>query len=187
MQKRLLLGLIALFLALAGHDVFFSENVTPVPAPKVFLLKSDFNENGLPTVTRIIDGDTVVVLVDGVAEKVRLIGVDTPETVDPRKPVQCFGKEASAFTNALLSNTIIKLEADPTQGDRDRYGRLLRYVFLEDGTLVNQKIIAEGYGHEYTYRIPYQYQTEFKTAERFARESQKGLWANGACGLQNTK
>ncbi|MEK7568763.1 MAG: thermonuclease family protein [Patescibacteria group bacterium] len=189
MQKRLILGLIAVFLALAGQDVFFGANMVPASTPEVNLdlLKSGFNENGLSIVTRIIDGDTIVVFVDGVSEKVRLIGVDTPETVDPRKPVQCFGEEASAFTRSLLLRAGVRLEMDATQGDRDKYGRLLRYVFLPDGTLVNEEIIAEGYGHEYTYRIPYQYQTEFKTAERSARESQKGLWASGACGLQNTK
>lgn len=192
MRKRLIMGLIVVFLALAGQDVFFSADMALAPTPEVFPLKSDFNKT---TVTRIIDGDTIVVLVDGVSEKVRLIGVDTPETVDPRKSVECFGKEASAFTNSLLlvhgqaANQLIRvrLESDTSQGDRDKYGRLLRYVFLEDGTFVNQKILAEGYGFEYTYRTPYKYRDDFKNAERSARESQKGLWANGACGLQNVK
>lgn len=132
-------------------------------------------------VTRVIDGDTIVIVINGVSEKIRLIGVDTPETVDPRKQVECFGKEASELTKTLLLDTPVILEADPTQGDRDKYGRLLRYVFLEDGTLINEKIISLGYGHEYTYRTPYKYQDEFKDVERSARETQKGLWAPEAC------
>ncbi len=137
--------------------------------------------DGLSPVIRVIDGDTIIVEVDGVQEKIRLIGVDTPEVVDPRKTVQCFGKEASEFTKNILTNARVRLESDPSQGERDRYGRLIRYVFLSDGTLLNKTIIMEGYGHEYTYRLPYRHQTEFKTAERIARESQKGLWAVGAC------
>ncbi len=137
--------------------------------------------DGLSPVIRVIDGDTIIVEVDGVHEKIRLIGVDTPEVVDSRKTVQCFGKEASEFTKNLLANARVRLEGDPSQGDRDRYGRLLRYVFLSDNTLVNKTIIAEGYGHEYTHRTPYLYQTEFKNAELSARENQKGLWSPRAC------
>jgi len=184
MQKRLITGAIVLFLMLAVEDwgAFggaggFGVSPKP-PAPP----KATTPASTSPTVTRIVDGDTIVVLINGASEKVRLIGVDTPETVDPRKDVQCFGKEASAFTKSLLLNKPVRLEADTTQGDRDKYGRLLRYVFLEDETLVNEKIIAEGYGHEYTYRLPYEHQTDFKNAERKARESKKGLWGDGVCG-----
>lgn len=181
--------IILIFLALAAKDWFFGDTlggfVVPTKPPRVSI-ETKSAPNPL-IVTRIVDGDTIVVLINGVSEKVRLIGVDTPETVDPRKPVQCFGKEASRFTENLLLNNAVRLESDASQGDRDKYGRLLRYVFLEDGTLVNKKIISEGYGHEYTYRIPYKHQSDFKNAERIAREAQKGLWALGACALQNTK
>ncbi len=135
----------------------------------------------LPTVIRAVDGDTIVVEINGVDEKIRLIGVDTPEVVDSRKTVECFGKEASIFTRILLTDVRVRLESDATQGDRDRYGRLLRYVFLPDGTFVNKTIIAEGYGHEYTYRVPYRYQADFKIAEQNAREAKKGLWAPDIC------
>ena len=131
-------------------------------------------------VTQVVDGDTIVATIAGVSEKIRLIGVDTPETVDPRKPVQCFGVESSAFTKSLLLNATVRLEADPSQGDRDKYGRLLRYVFLGNIN-ISEEIIAKGYGHEYTYGIPYKYQAEFKNAEQMAREAKKGLWANGVC------
>ncbi len=175
------------FLVLALQDVFLGSNASVLGVAPMSDVPPLPSVPQPPTVTRVVDGDTVVVLINGVSEKIRLIGVDTPETVDPRKKVQCFGKEASGFTKSLLENKTVRLEADASQGDRDKYGRLLRYVFLEDGMLVNKKIISEGYGHEYTYRLPYQYQIDFKNAERIARESQKGLWASGACGLQNAK
>ncbi|MBI2613319.1 MAG: thermonuclease family protein [Candidatus Levybacteria bacterium] len=132
-------------------------------------------------VTKVIDGDTIQVDIYGKNETLRLIGIDTPETVDPRKPVQCFGKEASAKAKSLLSNKSVRLEADPTQGERDKYQRLLRYVFLEDGTNFNKLMISEGYAHEYTYNTPYKYQLEFKQAQKDAEMNKLGLWADNAC------
>ena len=185
MKKRILLGFIAILSAFVAQDEFLNKTTVQnldisthsVPATPPLVA----NKPDTFVATRVVDGDTIIVLIDGVLEKIRIIGVDTPETVDSRKSVQCFGRKASEFTKLLLENKTIWLEDDPTQGDRDKYKRLLRYVFLTDGTLVNQKIISEGYGHEYTYRIPYKYQTEFRSAERNAREYKKGLWADGAC------
>ncbi|MDO8573295.1 MAG: thermonuclease family protein [Candidatus Daviesbacteria bacterium] len=136
-------------------------------------------------VTKVIDGDTIQVVIDNEKETIRLIGIDSPETVDPRKSVQCFGKEASAKAKLLLSDKSVMLESDPTQGERDKYQRLLRYVFLEDGTNFNKLMISEGYAHEYTYNIPYKYQSEFKQAQKEAEENKRGLWADNAC-LTNT-
>jgi len=133
------------------------------------------------SVVRVVDGDTVDVLIDDKTERLRLIGIDTPETLDPRKPVQCFGKEASDRAKSLLSGAKVSLEQDSSQGERDKYGRLLVYVFLEDGTNFNKYMIAEGYAHEYTYRVPYKYQTEFKTTQTEARNSEKGLWSSSSC------
>ncbi len=132
-------------------------------------------------VTTVSDGDTIVVSLGGATERVRLIGVDTPETSHPSRPVECFGREAAAFTREMLSNQTVLLEADPSQGDRDRFNRLLRFVWLPDGRLVNYEIIAQGYGFEYTFRTPYRYQAQFKAAERAAREAQTGLWAPETC------
>jgi micrococcal nuclease len=130
-------------------------------------------------VVKVVDGDTIDVAIDGYTERLRLIGMDTPETVDPRKPVQCFGKEASSKARELLEGKRVRLEADDSQGERDKYQRLLRYVYLEDDTFFNQYMIAEGYAHEYTYQSnPYRHQEEFKIAERQARENKKGLWGN---------
>jgi len=131
-------------------------------------------------VVKIVDGDTVTISRDGKNVTLRLIGLDTPETVDPRKPVQCFGKEASERMKHLLSGKSVRLEKDASQGDLDKYGRLLAYVYVGE-ILVNKYMIAEGYGHEYTYNLPYKYRDDFKQAERNAREKKKGLWADGAC------
>ena len=120
---------------------------------------------------RVVDGDTL--LLDG-DERVRLIGVDTPESVDPRRPVEEFGKEAAAFTRRLAEGRRVRLEFD--QEPRDRYGRTLAYVYLEDGTFLNAEIIRQGYGHAYT-RFPFRYTEEFRSYEREAREQRRGLWA----------
>lgn len=133
-------------------------------------------------VSRVVDGDTIEVKDGtGTISKVRLIGIDTPETVDPRKTVQCFGKEASNRTKVLLEGKTVQLAADPTQDDRDKYARLLRYVSLLDDTDVNLSLIRDGYAHEYTYHVPYQRQAVYKAAQREAESAGRGLWAAGAC------
>ena len=139
----------------------------------------------LYSVIKVIDGDTITVNIDGKIETIRLIGIDSPESVDPRKPVQCFGKEASDKAREVLMGKRITIELDPTQGDKDKYKRLLRFVFLEDGTNFNKLMIEEGYAHEYTYNVPYEYQDEFKVAELNAREEKRGLWADNACSSSN--
>lgn len=182
MFKRFIIWFIVAFILITVQAGFFSNNAPSLENIAEKTVPQTTGSTSTPAiVTRVVDGDTVIVLANGVSEKVRLIGVDTPETVDPRKLVECFGKEASAFTTATLINKNITLESDLTQSDRDKYGRLLRYVFLSDGTLVNKLIIAEGYGHEYTYDVSYKYQSEFKQAQTSANESKKGLWADGAC------
>ncbi|MCB9805794.1 thermonuclease family protein [Candidatus Nomurabacteria bacterium] len=130
-------------------------------------------------VVRIVDGDTVVVFTNNQKTKVRLIGVNTPETVDPRKEVECFGQEASDFLKNILSDKKVELEIDETQGTYDKYERMLAYIFL-NGENINQKIIEEGYGYEYTYSVPYKYQESFKMLEAEAKENKIGLWGE-AC------
>lgn len=132
-------------------------------------------------VVRVVDGDTLAVNINGVAETIRIIGINTPETVDPRKPVECFGKEASDKAKSILEGKKIRLEADPGQGERDKYDRLLKYVFLENGTDFGKIMIEQGFAYEYTYDIPYKYQAEYKEAEKLARDNKRGLWADGVC------
>lgn len=147
--------------------------------------KSDENtvntDETLYDVVKVVDGDTIAINMNGSKETIRLIGIDTPETVDPRKPVQCFGIEASNKAKELLTGKRVRLETDPTQGERDKYNRLLRYVFLEGGTNFSELMIREGYAHEYTYNLPYKYQEQFKQAENEARIAKRGLWADDAC------
>jgi micrococcal nuclease len=137
-------------------------------------------------VVGITDGDTIKVSISGKTETLRLIGMDTPETKDPRKPVQCFGREATSKMQSLVQSKKVRVVNDQTQDTRDRYGRLLAYVFLEDGRNVAYEMIKEGYAHEYTYSVPYKYQSQFKQALEFARENHKGLWAPETCnGVTN--
>ena len=122
------------------------------------------------SVKRVIDGDTLL-LTNG--EKVRLIGVDTPETKHPQKPVQRFGQEAYLFTKRMVEGKEVRLDYDWQR--RDKYGRLLAYVYLLDGTFLNAEIIKQGFGFAYT-RFPFKYLEEFRKYEREARENKRGLW-----------
>ncbi len=124
-------------------------------------------------VARVVDGDTIEL--EGGA-KVRYIGIDTPETVDPRKSAQCYGAEASAKNKELVEGQAVRLEKDVT--DKDRYGRLLRYVYVGD-TFVNQALVEGGYAFSYTYPPDVKYQSEFLAAEQAAQTKDAGLW--GAC------
>ena len=128
-------------------------------------------------VDRVVDGDTVVLDIEGKATTIRLIGLDTPEVVDPKKPIQCYGPEASKEAHTLLEGVEVRLETDPTQGEFDKYGRTLGYLFLSDGTNFDEFMIRRGFGREYTYDKPYKYQAEFKAAELQAQVERIGLWS----------
>lgn len=139
-------------------------------------------------VTEVYDGDTIAVRLNGQIEKIRLIGVDTPETKDPRKPVQCFGREAAEWTKQTLRGRSVKIETDPSQGERDKYGRMLAYVWRDDGLFVNYTLIESGYAHEYTYAgVAYRYQADFRRAEIEAEAGEHGLWAPATCAGDTKK
>jgi micrococcal nuclease len=128
-------------------------------------------------VIRVIDGDTIVVNPN---EKVRLIGVDTPETTHPKKAVQCFGKDAKEFTRSMVERRTIRLVLDESNAARhhkDRYGRSLAYAYFDDGTMLNAELIRRGYAHAYT-RFPFRHVVEFRQLERIARSQAIGLWAS---------
>jgi micrococcal nuclease len=129
------------------------------------------------SVSRIVDGDTIVVKVDGRDEKVRLIGINTPETVDPRKPVECFGKEASNRTKALLPvGTAVTLVSDVEP--RDKYSRTLSYVYrAADNTFINLALVTDGYARMYTFPPNVAHVEEFRIAEKSARTANRGLWS----------
>ncbi len=130
---------------------------------------------GTYQIARFDDGDTVVVKMNGREETIRFIGVDTPETHDPRKQVQCFGLAAAEFTKQQIGTQSIRLETDPLSTNRDRYNRLLRYVYLPDGRLLNAELIKQGYGFAYT-SFPFTKSAEFKAHEVTARQDGRGLW-----------
>ena len=135
--------------------------------------------DGRASVVRVVDGDTVDVRIGGREDTVRLIGIDTPETVDPRSPVECFGEEASNRTKALLpAGTAVRLVADVEA--RDRYDRLLAYVYRDDGTFVNLSLVEDGYASVLTYPPNVAHVDEFTAAAARARDAGRGLW--GACG-----
>lgn len=134
----------------------------PTPTPE---------KHDLVVVSRVIYGDTIR-LASG--EKVRLIGVDTPDTKHPRSPLEPLGRQATEFTRRLLKDKRVWLEYDRQR--RDRYGRTLAYVYLEDGTFLNAEILRRGYGFAYT-RYPCRHADRFHALEREAREGRRGLWA----------
>lgn len=158
---------------------FYFENCEKDPVTQTSASSSTSTQ--LFDVVDTSDGDTIIISKDCKPVTVRLIGIDTPETVDPRKPVQCFGKEASEYTKKNLKGKKVQIETDETQDTYDKYGRLLGYVILEDGTNFNERLVEEGYAHEYTYKTPYKYQKEFKETQAHAKESQRGLWAMNVC------
>lgn len=157
----------------------------------------------LVRVVKVVDGDTITVQEDesnpNTKMTLRLIGINTPETVDPRKKVQCFGKEASSKAKEILLGNMARIEYDETQNARDRYGRGLAYIYVPIATddiseihelsldstrselFFNKFMIASGYAYEYTYDKPYMYQAEFKKAQREAEDKMLGLWSTSTC------
>jgi micrococcal nuclease len=162
------------FFIVAGVSIF--KNVR-------FESIKDFAETSAPPtisgkykVVEVHDGDTLTVSMNGVNERVRLIGIDTPETKHPTRPVECFGLEASQFTKQKLTGSYVTLMADSKNSNRDRYDRLLRYVY-SDGEFINLAIIKNGYGFAYT---PFEFEKldEFLNAEQQAKDANVGLWGN---------
>lgn len=158
-----ILGVVILGLAL--HACGMSEPVPPSTAA---------------TVAEVIDGDTIVIDFGGQRETVRLLGIDTPETVDPNRPVQCFGQEASDRLRSLLpAGTPVRVERDVEA--RDRFGRLLVYVFrASDNVFVNAVLVHEGFADVAIYGPNEAYRGELESAHTTARTQESGLW--GVCG-----
>ena len=121
----------------------------------------------------VIDGDTIIVIIDGKKERVRLIGIDTPEKDGPYTKEESFGKEASAFTRKITEKQNVHLEYGRQR--RDRYGRLLAYVYLEDGTFLNAELVKQGYATVFR-KYPFKYRDNFERYESKAKENKKGLW-----------
>lgn len=170
----LVLAVMAVALALIGAAVFVASNRKPAaPAPRAGAAQGDLPAGLDVVVEKVVDGDTIVV---SGGERVRLIGVDTPETKDPRRPVGCFGKEASDFTASLLpAGTPVRLVGDAEQ--RDRYQRLLAYAYrLSDGLFVNAELLRRGFALVLTIPPNIAHNEEFLALSREARNADRGLW-----------
>ena len=131
-----------------------------------------------PQTARVVavhDGDTITVRVDGHEEKVRLVGIDAPELNDERQAYRDEGYRARDHARSRLGGETVTLEPEPRQGDRDRYGRLLRYVILRDGTNFNEEMVRQGYAHVYD-RFEFSLKGRFKTAETEAKRERRGVW-----------
>lgn len=151
-----------------------SATPTPKPSPSA-KPKPAAAAPALLAVVGVVDGDTIKVRVGGVTERVRVIGIDTPEL----KGGECYAQQASSRMQSLVQSTKVRLVRDRSQDDRDRYGRLLRHVQLADGRQVAKILIAGGYGEEYTYDRAYSGQAAYRAAEKAAREAGKGIWSSG--------
>lgn len=171
-------GLAIIVIAIAGALFIVPKIKVPIT-----VVQGAKIEPGYYAISYVTDGDTFTVNMDGREEKVRLIGVDTPETVKPNSPTECFGKAASDFTKQTLKGQTIRLEADPINQNRDRYNRLLRYAYLQDGSLLNATIIKEGYGFAYL-SFPFSKAEEFRQLQTEAKKNNTGLWS-GECKVEN--
>lgn len=179
---------IGVFTLLAIVSTFRSpvEKSSSVPKEKQIILHAASNDaaampphrlnNATILVARVIDGDTVEIE-NGV--HVRYIGMDAPETVDPRASVQCFGQEATARNRELVEGKYVRMEKDVNE--YDPYGRLLRYVFINDA-MINLLLVKEGYARAATLPPDVKYHRQFLGAEREAREEKRGLW--NACPIK---
>ncbi len=176
-----------LLVSCGGHRVDLS-----VQAPATFAVEPPGYEEAI--VTRAIDGDTIEVEVTkrvdgpgageaeaGESYTVRLLGIDTPESVSPRAPVECFGREASAATAALLDGATVRLVKDVEE--RDGFDRLLRYVYL-GAELANARLVANGYAHAYTYPPNIRWSDLLVALEGEARARSRGLWSAELCNVR---
>lgn len=147
--------------------------------------ENEMDKKKLFKVVKVVDGDTITVFIRGKNESVRLLGIDTPETIDPRKPVQCFGKAASDKMKSFVLGKFVKLVDDSTQGNRDKYKRLLRYAYLPDSraTFINGEMIKQGFAFSYR-QYPTKMLEKFNNFEKYARENNLGLW--GSCPVNLT-
>ena len=177
----------ALIILLVGFFIYkrFNDEITI----------TDAGSDKYVTVIRVVDGDTFEL---ENKEKVRLLGIDTPEKYESKKlekdaessgmdkkTVKKLGQLASDYVKRFVEGKRVRLERDPVNEDKDRYGRLLRYVYLEDGTCVNAKIIKDGYAQVYE-KFPISKMDEFRKLQREARENNRGLWGPVE-GLQQFK
>jgi micrococcal nuclease len=181
--------LVLALVAIGGASCTAHRVVLTQQAPATLLSEPPGHE--IAEVTRVVDGDTIEVRITGRVDgpgagdarisgsyDVRLIGIDTPESVKPNSPVECFGREASAAAKALLEGSDVKLVKDVEESDR--YDRLLRYVYLGH-ELANARLVVNGYAAAYTYPPNVRHADLFVALQRDARARDRGLWSPDTC------
>lgn len=181
MAALLVVGVL-LVVRLGGDDPAGDSATTTVTGSPATSTTTTLPAEGpdIGTVTYVFDGDTIEVEIGGVTERVRLLGIDTPETKVENAPPECFGLEATAFTRSLLPNgTKVRLERDVVA--RDDFGRLLAYVFrVPEGLFVNEELLRQGFAQLLVIRPNFAYADRFRETTRAAEAADLGLW--GACG-----
>jgi micrococcal nuclease len=136
---------------------------------------SETENQGIP-VTKVVDGDTIKVQLNGKEETIRMLLIDTPETVHPNKPVQPFGTKASQFVKEELEGQQVKLEMDVSE--RDKYGRLLAYVYTLDDVMINERLLEEGLARvAYVFEPNTKYVDQFYEIQQQAKQAEKGIWS----------
>ncbi|HXH26752.1 MAG TPA: thermonuclease family protein [Candidatus Acidoferrum sp.] len=173
MAKRRSLKLLIIVLAMAAGSFVLTSSSQQTPT-----VTASTPPPGFYRIDHFVDGDTIAVQMSGKAEEVRFIGIDTPETHKPNTPVQCYGPQASDFTARAIGSQPVRLEADPLGDNRDRYGRLLRYIYLPDGTLLNEELVQKGYAFAYI-SFPFSKKAAFIDDAAKAQTAKLGLW--GTC------
>lgn len=161
MKSRKLIISVLTMLILIFASVEYSQKQSP-------------SQNGTYHVLRVVDGDTFMVNYNGKDEYVRLIGINTPETVKPNSPVEYYGKEASNYTKSIINGKYVRLEFDVEQ--TDKYGRLLAYVYLEDGKMLNEILVRDGFAQVMTVPPNVKFADRFIELQRQARNESRGLW-----------
>jgi micrococcal nuclease len=175
--------------ALATLAAFFAGMIygaATTPASYASSNTPDPARSTTATLTRTVDGDTIIARTAGRDVTVRLLGIDTPETVDPRKPVQPYGSDASCFTRDFLAGSTLTLESDPWNAGPDKYGRALNYVYRgRDGAMLNVAITRAGLAHSYLH-WPITRAQQILDAENEAHAARRGLWSLDASTSSTT-
>lgn len=186
MRRRIWLIMVLLALVLAGCDVESVADPTATRGSGSTSRNTATSSTIANTsdesyqVVRVVDGDTIIVSIDGTNQRLRYIGIDAPESVKPDTPVECFGQEASDENKRLVEGKRVFLERDTS--DRDRFDRLLRYVYVEENgerVFVNEVLVANGYANSASFPPDIARQDQLRSAEREARDAGLGLW--GRC------
>ncbi len=173
MAKRRSLNILIVCLVMIAGSLALTYSNQQAPT-----LTHDTPPPGYYPIAHFVDGDTIAVTMNGKTQNVRFIGIDTPETHKPNTPVQCYGPQASDFTKQAIGSRPVQLVADPLGDNRDRYGRLLRYVYLPDGTMLNEELVQKGYAFAYL-SFPFSKKQSFAADADAAQAAKSGLW--GTC------